>query len=339
MRNGYFSTVSKHPDYAKLDKNWLVLLQNTQVIWASLLDDTVSKLGYAKQIRQGMKTWHAGVEATTDKLFVYFIATRHRVRFCILTAPIIRPDGMLLADVLVGKDKTRFTIGVPLAMDAQAEATQVELVGDNGIRITIGQSITTFSVHDLLSTFDVRLGIHTEIHYVGSTKNPAKRPMSLGHDALSRIMLSLSNEDYDFFLVYNVFKAMALARDDDYMLNYYLANSVTGPVSGEGEGRLIEKLLIRYFDPKLQNRNAPAERSSLIRRMGELAHKHRISSVAVDMAIVDTPSEYFSFCSSSAPASLAHAFTCKFMGNEVAISPGAISADDFFGKQSSSSLT
>lgn len=44
---------------------------------------------------------------------------------------------------------------------------------------------TVYSIHDFLLTFEINLNISSEIHYVGYTKNPPKRPLNGEHGGLT----------------------------------------------------------------------------------------------------------------------------------------------------------
>jgi D-tyrosyl-tRNA(Tyr) deacylase len=100
------------------------------------------------------------------------------------------------------------------------------------------------------------------------------------------------------------------------------------------EGRVIEKVLIKYFQTKPQEVNKQSEEGELENSLTTLATKHKITSLNV-LIEIDPPNEYFKFFSRAVEPSDKQSFTCRISGNllEVVKDPTLFDSPPFF-KQS-----
>lgn len=87
MSRGYFDFISHHQAYQELEKNWHVELATATFFWFDLIVNPPIGADYQKIASDYLKALQKEVETSTDKRFVYFLASRKRVRFSIVRQP------------------------------------------------------------------------------------------------------------------------------------------------------------------------------------------------------------------------------------------------------------
>jgi len=312
-----FDFLQCEPTYTDTDKDWYVELYNSTYFWYDLLLHPLEGFDTKQQITDYLKRLQAMVETQLDKRFIYFLAARKKLRFCVTKKPRYSLFGShLVLYVEIGRERMRRKVTTRI-FDAQTQQPIKPPVELSDRFITFYYTPNhkeSWSIHDFLKSSDIELGINMEVHYVGYTKNPSERPINGSHRGLSDMLYRVSNEEYDFFIFYNLFKVSSFRVDPNSAINFIIANSMIDEIKVDEEGRIIEKALIKYFGAETQEINKEKEQAELENSLERLAAKNNINSVAIHIEM-DKPSELYRFCSRSVEPSDKHFFTCRIGNN------------------------
>lgn len=318
MTRGYLGNLADSTAYAESTKNWHITLQQSSCYWFDLIVNPPDFVNTKDSIASELENLRATVEQTLDKRFIYFFASRTKVRFDVTRPPKYSFwNKWLIITLLVGRDRKRHKIKIKFqSTEGQALTPRVE-VSERFIRIIHSAKVSqTFSIHDFLQTFDMLIGIPTQVHYVGITKDPADRPLSRKHRGITDTLYNVSNEENDFFVFINLFKVMSHAKNNAHQLHFVVANSMIDEIPTDEEGAVVESALIAYFDCASQQINRGNERAKLSNRLALLAEKHKIQSVSVHLEM-ESPNEYFAFGTDSISAALSHTFLFRYANGKV----------------------
>ena len=320
-----FDFLQCEPTYTDTDKDWHVELCNSTYFWYDLLLHPLEGFDTKQQITDYLKRLQAMVETQLDKRFIYFLAARKKLRFCVTKKPRYSLFGShLVLYVEIGRERIRRKVTTRI-FDAQTQQPIKPPVELSDRFITFYYTPNhkeSWSIHDFLKSSDIELGINMEVHYVGYTKNPSERPINGSHRGLSDMLYRVSNEEHDFFIFYNLFKVSSFRVDPNSAINFIIANSMIDEIKVDEEGRIIEKALIKYFGAETQEINKEKEQAELENSLERLAAKNNINSVAIHIEM-DKPSELYRFCSRSVEPSDKHFFTCRIGNNGVEIIKGS----------------
>lgn len=322
---GIFGEFKDEVIYSSTPKAWYVELIQSTFFWYDLV---VNPINDSKQwISETLKNLKERVEEDCEKRFIYFIASRKKLRFSQKKKPKYSIFGSTLIVYLEeGKDKVEKKIKTKLidpetgkAMKLNIETTDrtIHFIEKNGSKIS-------FSIHDFLANIGINFNFESTIHYIGYTKNPHIRPIDGIHRGLSQTLHNVSNEDNDFFIYYNLFKVLSQANNENYNINFVLANSMIDEISVEDEGKLLEKSLIMYFKPDSQNCNLKNEEQEFINMFEKFYSKININSIQFYFEVQDT-SDYFIFSSNKVQKNEKHIFTYLFQNNELKLYKGTSS--------------
>ena len=312
MTRGFLRSIAQDPTYTNAEKDWCITLQQSTCYWYELIVNPPDFANTKSTIGMMLDSLREEVEKTLEKRFIYFFASRPKVRFDTSRQPRYELfSKKLVLHLLVGREKRRVILKKRLRdPDGNLVFPRVEL-SDRFIRIINGSdSSETYSVHDFLQLADFRIGEPTAVHYVGITKDPGDRPLSRKHRGIADTLYNISNEENDFFVYINLFKVTAHASSAEHNIVFVAANAYTDEIKTDEEGAIVEGALIAYFECASQRLNKNRERSSFQGMLDEIAQANRIRSVAVHLE-VERPSEYFAFGSDAVPAALSHIFVFR----------------------------
>ncbi|MGW7677948.1 hypothetical protein [Shewanella sp. S23-S33] len=318
MTRGYLDNLVGSPAYAESTKNWHITLQQSSCYWYDLIVNPPDFVNTKDSISSQLEDLRATVEQTLEKRFIYFFASRTKVRFDVTRPPKYSFwNKWIIITLLVGRDRKRYKIKIKFqSAEGQTLTPRIE-VSERFIRIIHCAKVSqTFSIHDFLQTFDIWIGISTQVHYVGITKDPADRPLSRKHRGITDTLYNVSNEENDFFVFINLFKVMSNAKNNAHQLHFVVANSMIDEIPTEEEGVVVESALIAYFDCASQQINRGNERAKLSNRLAFLAEKHNIQSVSVHLEM-ESPNEYFAFGSDSISVALSHTFLFRYANGKI----------------------
>ncbi|WP_186234853.1 hypothetical protein [Burkholderia gladioli] len=319
MSRGMFEFIKNESSYKDADKKWQVELLKSDRFWYDLVIDPPDGFDVKKQISDYLKDLQAVLKSQVDKRFVYFLGVRKRVRFSMKQKPRYSFFGdQLNLYVTIGRSDKIIRIKTKIR-DPQSGRTikpRIE-VSERLITICVSESEKiSMSIHDFLLQCSIDLGIDTEVHYVGSTQNPATRPLNRIHRGFSDMVYRAPNEEYDYFVYYNLFKVISITESSDSSPHFVVANSMIDEIGVKEEGKIIENVIIKYFRAKSQEENKEAEEGELRNTLLLLAHKHKIKSISVLLEMED-PTEHFRFFSRSVPSSDRHKFVCRIQDGTV----------------------
>ena len=183
MTRGFLGSIAQSAAYMDAEKDWSITLQQSTCYWYELIvnppDFADTKMGVGALL----DALREKVESTLEKRFIYFFASRPKLRFDTTRPPRYgRFSKKLILHLLIGRERRRIALRVGFP-DAQGNATspKVEL-SERFIRIFHSESHSpTYTVHDFLQAIGFEIGAPTTIHYVGITKDPGNRPLSRKH--------------------------------------------------------------------------------------------------------------------------------------------------------------
>lgn len=321
MSRGYFDFVSQHQAYKELEKTWHVELATTTFFWFDLIVTPPAGVDYQKIASDYLKALQEEVETTTDKRFVYFLASRTRVRFSTARQPhysIFKSKLFVYVEIGRERSQRRLKIAIP-----RGTAPRVPPWTSDDGRFLLFQSGKNskpegISIHDFLMANGFDLGIDTEIQYVGSTDDPAARPLKRKHRGYGDVAYSVPSDNNDLFVFYNLFKVISISTAKNSPIRFVVGNSIIDEVKKREEGMIIEHRLVHYFGVKAQELDKKREYTKLKNGLTGLWKKCKISKINFTIE-VDQKVDFFRFFSRNVTASDQHSFSCSVENGEVVI--------------------
>jgi hypothetical protein len=333
MTRGIFSQIVENKAYKESKKDWYVEISRSDMYWYDLVMNSTDEFNTKKMIVGYLSSLRKAVEESLEKRFVYFICSRPKVRFNMKTAPSYGLlNGRLNFNLLVGGEGRKISASTVFrdAQTGKLVRPKVE-VSEKFISISYQpESVITMSVHDFLMAANTEVGLSTQVHYVGYTKNPETRPTNGAHSGLNEVLYRISNRENDIFVIFNLFKIMSRASNPNYMMDFVVPNSMTDEIKVDLEGKVVEKCFINYFDSSSQSKNKSMEKTQLSNNLFQLASENKINSIQIHYEL-EVPTEYWCLGSSSIKASHRHLFTVDLDGGEVRIRNGSTLYDEAYG--------
>lgn len=312
-------------------KDWYVELQRSDMYWYELVVNGHDQVNTKKIIFDKLKALKNKVESNLEKRFIYFICSRKKVRFCTKEEPrFIQGIKKYEIKVKVGKEQKEQIILADALYDEYGYPAKVKIEETERFIYFCHHSGNKFavSIHDFLLDSEINIGIETVVHYVGYTKNPNNRPLNGVHGGLSDILYKVSNEDNDILIFFNLFKVTAFAKNNEFNIDFSIANSMVDEIDVDKEGFVIEKSFIFYFDSDNQVKNKAKEKTEIENNLLDFIEKHNINSIQIHFE-VDDKSEYYKFSSSKITAKHQHVFTAKLNNNSLLIDNDSVLFEKF----------
>lgn len=332
MSRGDYSSLRDSRIYKNARKQWYVELIQSQMYWYDLMVNEPEGLDTRRHIPEMLKSLKQQVENNLDKRFVYFIASRKRIRSSKKKPKYSLFSGELKIYIDVGREREGRCVKMTIR-DPETGAVVRPRVTTTETLITFhdekgnGQS---FPIHDFFVASDMSLGFTSEVHYVGFTKNPHKRPIDGSHAGLNEVLYKLSDGDSDIFIYYNLFKITTQASDSERGLNFLVSNAMIDEIPVDKEGSILEKCLILYFNSDIQKRNRASEEGELKNSLVNLVQENKIDLVTMHLEM-ENPSEYFCFGSTGVLPKHKHVFSCQIINNDLIVKIGSPAHDEVFG--------
>ena len=235
-------------------------------------------------IKKKLKYIKNQVKESSEKRFIYFIASRKRVRFSKSKKPKYSFFKKKIYIYLeIGKEKTIKRISLP------EESLRISRLSKPKVEVTpefititdASNKKVTCPVHDFLLNWDINLGIDTFVQYVGQTKNPEKRLLKGEHSGLSDIFYKLPREEYDILIFLHLFKVIVLAENEQFNIQFAFANSMIDEINVQKEGDILEKCLILHFLSENQVNNRNNEKGELKNNLMKIACENNINTISV----------------------------------------------------------
>lgn len=313
MSRGFFDFLQHEQAYSESEKDWYIELIQSTYFWYDLIINEPQGFDTKKQITEYLKKLQLHVSDQLDKRFIYFLAARKKVRF----APEKKPKYTIIGNKLVvyirigNKKRLQKIVREILDIETKKTITPPITICDRLITFhyTPDKKIT-MSIYDFLSIGNLDLGMSTEIHYVGYTQNPSKRPINRVHRGFADMLYRTPTDEYDFFVYYNLFKVTSLGLNKHANMGFFFSNAMIDEVNADAEGKIIETALIKYFDTKPQEFNKTNETAELENNLEKLIKQNKINSISIHLEM-ERHQEMFRFCSRTIEPADFHSFTIR----------------------------
>jgi hypothetical protein len=322
MKRGSIGMLTKQPFYKNYAKRWIVALESCSWTWFDMVSnpgkDPDTKASALKRLRDLAN----GSPEDFETRFVYFIASRPRVRFDTSFIPCYsRSNRPLQLVVEVGKHRDKRLIEVVLTDQHGPAQPKVTLTPER-IRISHTESSSTnVSVHDFLYMIDCDLAHSSDVHYVGVTRSPHKRPIDRQHRGYADTVGSIPADANDFFVYHHRFNVTSIGVDPAAPVSIVVPNAAIDEVGVDDEARIIESILALYFDAKNQETTRGRDSAELQNRLAQLQNQHKIDSVALGISF-DKPNAYFRYGSRKIPHAHEHLISCRLVDQKINVSSG-----------------
>ena len=316
---GMFSHLNTLPGFRDSSKTLKIsLLQSTQ-IWNSLLVEGDHGPSQRENISKMFESLKKAIEDFSDREFIYFIATRPRIR--IAGKPRISFFGSnLVIKLAVGSTQEPKKIKIPLSALGNIELDGPICIDWKPSIIRFcqadGKKSVSIPIHTLLEMFNISLGIHSNITYVGRTNEPKRRVVDGNHRGLTDTLLLAQENNDDIFLFSNIFHGRHHGESQNGVIHFVISNSITDHIAIKPEAELIEKLFIYYFDPITQRKERKADISKLRNLMKSIFKDENVISTEVSYAM-EIPNEYFKFGSEIIEPKSEHNFSVQISENDL----------------------
>jgi len=327
VNRGIYSSILGNDFYQNSEKELIVELERYHKYWYDLIvnpNEVADYFNSREAIVSYLKTVKKNVDDHLKKRFVYFICSRTKIRFNTNKKPFYNPvTKKMKIHILVGKSEKKQIIKCQFFDIPTNKFCKPKLkITDKYITITDSRGdLVTASVHDFIEQAGINLGLYSNVEYVGYTKNPHTRPTNSSHAGLSDVLYKVSNESYDIFIYFNVFKVTTQAANNKAKLNIVISNAMTDELDVELEGKLIEKCFIFYFDALSQNRNKDQEMTELKNSLDKINNENKINRVNFIYEF-EEENEYGVFSSSKVLPSINHTFNVIKVEDDVKINTG-----------------
>jgi hypothetical protein len=232
MTRGFLGSIAESPAYTDAEKDWSITLQQSSCYRYDLIVNPPDFADTKSGIGKALDRLREEVERTLEKRFIYFFASRPKVRFDVSRQPRYEFfSKRLVLHLLVGREKRRVVLKRRL-LDSHGNLICPRVdVSERYIRIiNDGDLSEMYSVHDFLQVTKFAIGETTVVHYVGITKDPGDRPLSRKHRGIADTLYNVSNEANDFFVYINLFKVTAHATNARYNMTFIAANAFTDEI-------------------------------------------------------------------------------------------------------------
>lgn len=308
MERGQWDFIASNEVYRESKKAWGVECLSSTYFWFDPLIDPPHGIDLLSAMRTTLNELKTNVQGSLDRHFVYFLASREKIRFSTKKQPHYSLFGKLIVYIEVGRKR----LEKKLILSAGNDRTHVECCERFITYHYSADHKVSYSVYDYLDLCRIQTGISSEVHYVGYTSNPSSRALDRNHRGFSDMVYrtSRTDEDYDYFIFYNLFKVSVKAIHPSNAIHFLVSNAMIDEVDIATEGKLLEKVLIKYFGTKVQELNIENEERELNNTLEKLATNKNIQSVTFDIEI-EGESELFRFYSRCIEPNMKHTFSCQ----------------------------
>ena len=333
MARGTQKLFTTMDSYHNADKDWVIELQESNNIWYDLIanpNEYNLKISTKKIIVDQLKSLKKEIESNLEKRFIYFICTRTKVRFNIQKKVTFNSlTKKLTIHLLIGKNKIKKSIKIqPVDLDGNIVNNPKVEITEKFITIFDEKNFfIVYPIHDLLSVYNIKLNIYTNVHYVGYTKNPDTRPTNGAHSGFNDVLYNVSHDDNDIFIFFNIFKVTAVTRDNNFNKKIIFPNSMSDEINLDDEGLIIEKCLILYFNSQNQIKNRKAEKTELENYLINISNNKKIKSIQFHYEF-EKYNEYWKLYSSRITASMKHLFSIEINNDLLDFKLGSVMISD-----------
>lgn len=320
MRGIFGDIIKTNELYKNSSKIWIIELLRYDLVLLNQLRETRESILPKKMIQDHLNSIKKSLEDNLEKRFIYFLCSQKKIRFFQGKQPTFaKLSNKLKLFFTVGKNQKCITKYLPKKIFYDDEGN-LPLISTDINYITFfykktGHAIT-YPVHDFVNHFNISFSTNLNVHYVGYTKNPAFRFTSARHDGLLDMLSSVSNEENDFFVLFNLFKVYAKTNNSLSLIEFTVANAMIDEVNVDKEGSIIEKAFIMYFNSPIQYRNRTNEYAELKNSLIELSSDFNIESIQIIYEI-EGNEEWKKLYSDFVPAQHCHEFFISIKDGDI----------------------
>lgn len=291
------------------DGYWYITLLESKHYWFDLIVRPLKYLNTREEILKNLKLKDESKKRSPHTRFIYFFASRPKVRICVEIKPLFENStGNLEFYIRIGKNPEPIQVKSQILLPAHLKENCYLEATDRTLRFYKNpETSNTISIHDFLSDTNQYFNISTEILYVGSTTDEAKRFLNRTHRGVTDSIYLKGSESHDFFFFSNLFEVHEVVRDANNHINTVYKKSSVNLKDCKEESVIIENGLIVYFGCESQQLDKVKETSEYKNMISKLKHQRGISKFVYHLQI--TPdSSYYKFTSIRASAGYEHNF-------------------------------
>lgn len=297
-----------------MPQSWDVTATESKFYWYDLITDFPPAPDFRDPLGRYLRRMQFAIEGTMDKRLIYLLVSRPRLRFDTKRTTSWGFFSLKLTiPLLVGPDQVKESIAIDLKTpeDATLKKPTVQMF-DKFITLNWGSLIETYSVHDLLQNFEVKLSFPTKVHYVGQTHDPAGRLLKGRLSSINRIC-DRNQPDYDNFLLVtrmniNTLGARHPADDGTEAAQEHIQKERMD---------IMECVLIKYFEDASLKVRSPREQLARQTRLRNLQNSHKLVALRVNFGM-DEPHPFDKIFSEKVPELQKHVFECTLNQGETA---------------------
>lgn len=302
------------------DVAWVVSLVKTKCYWFDLVVDPLEHVDTRSEIAKDLEEKERIDRNSKDSRFVYFFACRPRVRIDTSSQLYFNTEtGIVGFNVLIGRNKTPVKLETKIADPGSVKSESDLTCTDKTLRLFNGSdNSVTISVHDLLQECGIHLDSATEVLYVGSSVNQARRILDREHRGICDSIYFKGVEENDFFFFSNLFSVHEVARSESSRVSLIQRKVSMSVQECREECAVVENGLIRYFGCKAQEINKEREEGALRNAFATLQNDRGVSRIAFDLQ-VDASPNYLSFFSRNIAPQDSHNFMYSIDSEELVL--------------------
>jgi hypothetical protein len=294
-------------------QSWNVTVSESKFYWYDLLIDAPEDPDFRDPLGRYLRRMQFAIEATMEKRLMYALVSRPRLRFDTTHSTSWGFFSLKLSlPVLVGAEGKRNSITIELKVpeDATLKKPTVQ-VFERFITLNWGSLLETYSIHDLLQSFDVKLDYPSKVHYVGQTHDPAGRLLKGRASGVNRAM-DQAGSDVDYFLLIQRFDIQANGVPP--------AESELSDVAQDlllkDQMDLLECTLIKYFEDERANIRNEREVQARLARVANIEQAHRLQRLQVDLGL-ESVDAFQNLYSDVVVQASRHQFECTFRQGDI----------------------
>lgn len=313
-------------------RRWLVELRHTTLVWLDCVDEGPEGGDVRKQVERELDRLRTQVAADKPQHFVYFLASRSRVRIASGRPPrYSRWRRKLVVWIEAGPKRELHKVALPLPLHGllpreaplycQFRWTDKFITFEVPYGDGVGRKMRKYSVsiHNLLEGYLWNIREYSSVHYVGMTKNPRARVFDNtrvgikgGHGGYTRVRAEVHAQDRDLFAFFMVMDVHAVSSLEQFGL-IVASDPRLHKVSCQDEACVLEKALIAYFHP-----DATGSMKHEMSRLRTLYRRHGIEEIALSLEM-KSGSDYFYFRSDVVPPHARIAGYVRINGSKVEV--------------------
>ncbi|HHL3249302.1 TPA: hypothetical protein ACX13H_003203 [Acinetobacter baumannii] len=250
MKRGYFNNKIKDSIFFKENsKKWVLSIEYSTPIWYDLIMDECEE--YKEFYKEILNDQVEASKDCNEKEFIYFFTSRPKVRFDLSRKIKIGKNiGEIFLNLIINCSEKR---KVNIDHDYWRDFKKI-IINEKFITFKFDEDVKiTWTIHVFLYEYNVELGLESEVHYIGKTKDPVSRTMTREHRGYSDMLYYLLHlkEKRDIFLNVLIFKVSVISPPHN-SIGIFSTNSVLDHIPKELEIFVIEYCLIYYFKSSIQ---------------------------------------------------------------------------------------